>query len=729
MRVEPTMERADAPPAKMDADLEFGLTKNVISLVETREQFFQRVLAPGELVVAEFNCAFPTKMLPIWKIILYTIQSCGLFLFVLLYRWIARWFYRHRCCTPSLIEFENGKLAVTSMGRIICWHQDIEQIKQKQAGCLVNCCICIIRYICCCVNSEICAAPVIYDIHLQTKIFSARKIRQVTELYWSKASCIWCCLKYECGVQVSFDEFTSIQPLGEDQYNTFVTLSSSGSFSSRVSQMVGGAVKSVESAFGVTSSENVLYIYSSTQDIIHNGDKMSALEELSELYAKVLSVLPPMPDVFFKNPDIQTGTFELSDQFKELTVVSDHGHVQIPRDWVRLLPGEEIIAVHGECFHMKVIHWILSIITAGLVYCICIRHKKRCRVALILTNKRFIALDICQRAGRIPLHLTNFDICLRSFFPESVSGGYISSESKKHLLAGISTSSGAIYVTFPSSKRKGLPFANAMQMTTSRRKTSVKLPTVSAVNFNAADYVFMPLMPEERPVNAIHGVPVWKGFGMKSYNSCLLRWICCHSKINYEPCSRLTMGHCFPYLPYVMCCCLLPLKFEGDIFTTESSIIAYNKTGNKGICGCLGSLASCCICVSPELASKLVCEKRDSVVVVWAVLDHMTGQELNIHSYGAENWFRRICNCCYVGRVLCPIGKSEFDIQIWINGKYSFKVGGVRGGNKNWLKDDLMLDGLAALNQLQVSIDRLKNPTLTNKNADSTDANGKIYTV
>jgi len=87
-----------------------GLQSNVCKICETPDHVVRRTLLPGETVMADFDCYFPYKMLPMWKIILLCICSGGLYLFVLLYRSIQRWCYRMRCCTPNHLEFTRGKV-------------------------------------------------------------------------------------------------------------------------------------------------------------------------------------------------------------------------------------------------------------------------------------------------------------------------------------------------------------------------------------------------------------------------------------------------------------------------------------------------------------------------------------------------------------------------------------------------------------------------------------------
>jgi hypothetical protein len=47
---------------------------------------------------------------------------------------------------------------------------------------------------------------------------------------------------------------------------------------------------------------------------------------------------------------------------------------------------------------------------------------------------------------------------------------------------------------------------------------------------------------------------------------------------------------CFPWLPYILTCAIMPLKSKKDIIITEMTIISYVNQRNYGICGCQGEL-------------------------------------------------------------------------------------------------------------------------------------------
>jgi hypothetical protein len=87
-----------------------GLLQNVSDLSETPDRAIKRILLPNEVILADFDCYYPFKMLPMWKIIFLCVVTGGLFAFVLLYRSIARWCYRSGCCTPKHLEYTRGKV-------------------------------------------------------------------------------------------------------------------------------------------------------------------------------------------------------------------------------------------------------------------------------------------------------------------------------------------------------------------------------------------------------------------------------------------------------------------------------------------------------------------------------------------------------------------------------------------------------------------------------------------
>ena len=101
-----------------------------------------------------------------------------------------------------------------------------------------------------------------------------------------------------------------------------------------------------------------------------------------------------MPNVFTEN-GLRTSVFDpynKTDAFEEVTIVTDEGHVQIPSDWVTLMPDEDILTAHGECYKMRLIDYLFSLCTLCCYYCCFIAPKRNDRTAIILTNKRIIVM-------------------------------------------------------------------------------------------------------------------------------------------------------------------------------------------------------------------------------------------------------------------------------------------------------------------------------------------------
>ena len=118
---------------------EFGMSENLLKLIETPEEMMERVLMKDEEVRSTFDCFFPTQFIPQWKIMLLIFATGGLYLIVLAYRYVQQWCYKNKCCTPSQVAFKKGKMAVTSKGRIICWDENVDQVKVDRS------CICAAR--------------------------------------------------------------------------------------------------------------------------------------------------------------------------------------------------------------------------------------------------------------------------------------------------------------------------------------------------------------------------------------------------------------------------------------------------------------------------------------------------------------------------------------------------------------------------------------------------------
>jgi len=238
--------------AKKVTPSEQGMSENVVELIETPEQMLARVLLPGEEVKSSFECYFPTEFVPRWKIAMLLVLTLGFYFFYMLFKRIQQWCYKMKCCTPSVIQFTRGHMAITNKGRIICWSESVVQVKSKdpnqQAGCLAK--------MCC--PASMTQAPLTYTLEMKTEIFSAQKIRQISQLYSSSAACCCCCVDYDCMVEISFETF-------KPSSDSFVTTRSKWDFFNMIQSVLNTGVAAVESTIGVSSiGNNVLYIVSAS---------------------------------------------------------------------------------------------------------------------------------------------------------------------------------------------------------------------------------------------------------------------------------------------------------------------------------------------------------------------------------------------------------------------------------------------------------------------------------
>jgi hypothetical protein len=155
--------------------------------------------------------------------------------------------YRNNCCTPRLVSFVRGKLAITSSKRIVCWSIDGTQRKNDDDNPLVLLCKCIGLYWCIwsiwklCMNpclpefiQDACRANTEYEIRAYTRVYNAVKIRQISQFFGSEARCICCCLDYAGGIELSFNEFRH----HDAPASAFLKTSGTGTYIARVSDQV-----------------------------------------------------------------------------------------------------------------------------------------------------------------------------------------------------------------------------------------------------------------------------------------------------------------------------------------------------------------------------------------------------------------------------------------------------------------------------------------------------------
>jgi len=195
-------------------DLDPGLTTTMVDCNETPRMFIQRVLVDGEVVVESFDVKFPGEFLPMWKIISLLIGTLGLYSIVLLFRFVRRCCYRWRICTPDTVHFAFGKMAVTNKGRVICWKEEVYQKKQEVKTyvghlmfCYIDGCIAWLGrcFVAVCIKPfwpELCQHPTEYAFAQETRMYRVADVKQITQFMTSEANCGFCCLEYQCGIEV-----------------------------------------------------------------------------------------------------------------------------------------------------------------------------------------------------------------------------------------------------------------------------------------------------------------------------------------------------------------------------------------------------------------------------------------------------------------------------------------------------------------------------------------------
>jgi len=105
-----------------------------------------------------------------------------------------RHYHHNLSCTPSLVSFEFGKMAITNKGRVICWKEYVNQVKppqKKYSGTILLCYLdwllaqimwlfakmCII---CCC--PDLCAPPTNFSYENTMQSYRISDVKQITQV-------------------------------------------------------------------------------------------------------------------------------------------------------------------------------------------------------------------------------------------------------------------------------------------------------------------------------------------------------------------------------------------------------------------------------------------------------------------------------------------------------------------------------------------------------------------
>lgn len=109
-----------------------------------------------------------------------------------------------------------------------------------------------------------------------------------------------------------------------------VATTPSNNFIAVLGSLVHATLTEVELRLGM-GSDKILYVFSKTQDMVHNGDVNGTLKDMNHFFKGLLQALPVQPDVFVKNSSLvgqRIGTLKRSDGFAGLTIVADSGTIR-----------------------------------------------------------------------------------------------------------------------------------------------------------------------------------------------------------------------------------------------------------------------------------------------------------------------------------------------------------------------------------------------------------------
>jgi hypothetical protein len=139
-------------------------------------------------------------------------------------------------------------------------------------------------------------------------------------------------------------------------------------FQQWIDQSVIGGVEVFSNIFGLTHKPHVFYIVSSNIDLVRNGDIEAVIEDINELYAKVLSILPEVQDTFIENTNFPKGKSFKTDRFTGVVIVDNDMSISIPPKWFQLLPSEEVLNCTGLVYKMSALDYLYSCCTIGYYY-------------------------------------------------------------------------------------------------------------------------------------------------------------------------------------------------------------------------------------------------------------------------------------------------------------------------------------------------------------------------
>ena len=113
---------------------------------------------------------------------------------------------------------------------------------------------------------------------------------------------------------------------------------------------------------------------------------------------------------------------------------------------------------------------------------------------------------------------------------------------------------------------------------------------------------------------------------------------------------------------------------------------------------------------------------QGAFMISWEPLSSLSGFNVAATSEGRENFWRRLCACLYVGKFCCPVGRSELDVGIDMNGRFNWGIHR-HGVNKVWITDPDLAATHSLLSGLQIVLNKTFGSTY-DKEKDKLPPNG-----
>jgi hypothetical protein len=628
----------------IDDNKEFaGFHVNTMKQAQLPEQVEKEALLEGETAIASYDVLFPDIYFPLHVIIWNCIMTCGLFLCGLLVRKAQRERWCCGYCKPQNLYVRRGKMIVTSKGRVITWEQDMQQSYVEEVDGCTKALQCMFG--CCC--KETCDAPMNYNVSLRTVIYNLRDVSQVSQFFQSEACCSCLsfsqccagCLDFTSGIKMNFFNFDSSPSIEGAFVNT---LTNTQAWIQSIRSITGLAFSASMAPMSDPRTDHLM-ILSKGMEKYHFENPRSTLEELSALHGDVMNhVQKYLGEVWNTNDDIfcplgkQDKKFQVVADKPDVQIVADDRTVSLPENYIHLGKGEQIIDCRGIVYIPSCLDWVLIVLTFGYYYFAFIRKRKFCRTAIAVTNKRLLVIDIVQRAGVIPNHLTNFSLQVRSFFMPGISAGYVGM-SPKWVHSSICCNNGALELVLDP---MDADFAKKLTNVVTRKKLGVNysagfnpvgpVPGAKAA-LSQRDMEYLPLKESETILVRHKGPDGGKEVYKETYEECcrVINQYDLSGETDCRPCYHSAANPWFP-LGALLCSCGYRPKYNvEDVIITDHTMYYINASIVDCFCG-------------------RSCVNEDAYVSVWTPIRNFSGIDTRLKVAGAETPITRFMNkfCC-----------------------------------------------------------------------------------